>query len=334
MDDILSILEGYGEEQHLPPGMVICHQGSASDGVYYLKSGRLTVYLEEQGELFPLSEVAPQEMVGELGAATGWPRTATIRTEEPSCILHVPAENFKRALIEIPSLAAEIVRQIGERLTAADVARLTLGNSYQQALARAQTLHTEKAQLEEVLRLREELAHTLVHDLRNPLGVISAGLDMLAHPLSQEADTPEQREYLIDLMYRSARRMQYLVDTLLDIARLEEGLELRTQPLKLCDVLNDVIAEERPLADKAQIALENRIAPHLPPVRADAAIVQRVLINLIDNALKFTPSGGRVWVEARADGGEVELAVVDTGPGIPQADRARIFEKFTQVKGR
>jgi signal transduction histidine kinase len=333
MEDLLDILERYGEEKNLPAGTVLCRQGTASNGVYYLKAGRLMVYLEEQSGLFPLSEITPGEMVGELGAATGWVRTATIKAEDRSIILHISDTKFRQALREIPGLAAEIVRQIGERLTAADVARVTLGRSYQQAIDRVQTLHTEKAQLEEMLRLREELANTIVHDLRNPLGVISAGLDLLEDPLSEKGQS-EQVAPVMDLIGRSVRRMRYLVDTLLDIARLEAGLELRRIPVRIDELADNIMLEEHTLAEQVGISIENRIPAGLPSVMIDPNVIQRVLINLLDNALKFTPSGGDIWITAALVEGAVACSVIDTGPGIPEEERTRIFEKFTQIKGR
>ena len=122
MKDIGEILKQYGEERALSRGEVLVNQGAVSDGVYYLKSGRLGVYREEHDEPFLLSEVAPGDMVGEIGAATGWPRSATVRAEEKSVVIHVPAKEFHRALDKTPGLAADVVCSMGEWLTHADVA--------------------------------------------------------------------------------------------------------------------------------------------------------------------------------------------------------------------
>jgi signal transduction histidine kinase len=130
--------------------------------------------------------------------------------------------------------------------------------------------------------------------------------------------------------------MGRLVGTLMDIASLEEGrMPLRLAPLDLRALVQEALAEERPLAERNDIDLGSDLAADLgPPVEVDYDVVQRVLINLLDNALKFTPRGGRVWVEVRPTGEAVEVAVVDTGPGIPQKERERVFEKFTQVAGQ
>lgn len=323
-------LELYGHEEHFAPGEIVCRQGSPSDGLYYLRQGRLRVYREEPDAIFPLSEVKVGELVGELGAATGWVRTATVEALEESVVVHVPDAEFRRALLQEPDLSVEIARLVTKRLTDADVARVTLGRSYQQAVSRVQRLDTEKAQLEELLRLREEMADMLVHDLRNPLGVISGGLGLLEGVVGQG-----EAASIIEVMGRAAGRMRRLVDTLLDIARMEGGrMALQEAPLDVRALAEETVAEEQPYARQRNIELTSRVPAGLPLVSGDRDVLQRVLVNLLDNALNYTPEGGRVWVEGRPLGGGVELAVVDTGPGIPPEERERIFEKFTQVKGR
>lgn len=328
------ILQKYGREKRLSHDDVLIRQGAVSDGVYYLKSGRLGAYKEEQGKFYPLSEILPGRLVGELGSTTGWARTATIKAEEESVVIHVPEADFHRALRESPDLAATVVWQVGKHLTSADAVRITLGRSYQRAAGRVETLTTEKAQLEELLRLREELADMIVHDLRNPLTVIINGLQLLDDVSVSDAD----RDYasaVSETMERATQRMERLVDTLLDIARFEEGaMALRLQPLDVASLVEETIAGERHLAENKDIVLEARPSAELPAVSADRDVLQRVLTNLLDNALKFTPAGGHVWVEAHPAAEAVRVDVVDTGPGIPAGERERIFEKFTQVRGQ
>lgn len=337
MDDFADILQRYGEEIILAPGEVLFHQGSESDGLYYLGEGCLGVYKEEGGAgLHLLSEVAPGETVGELGAATGWRRTALVRAEVSSRVIHISESDFERALDESPSMAAAVVCQIGERLTDADAARLALTDSRERAASRIEALCSETERLEELLRLREELADMIIHDLHNPLTVIGSGLQLLERVPFPEADA-DYVSSVMETMQRSTRRMERLVETLMDIASLEEGhMPLRRRPVDLRALVEETLAEERPLAEHREVGLAAHLAAELPVVEVDDDVLQRVLINLLDNALKFTPGGGRVWVEAGPGRGgeEVRLAVVDTGPGIAPEERERIFEKFTQVEGQ
>jgi signal transduction histidine kinase len=129
--------------------------------------------------------------------------------------------------------------------------------------------------------------------------------------------------------------MQRLVDTLLDIARLEKGaMALSMGPMDLGALVEDTVADLSPLAERGDVTLDSRLAEDLPLALADQDVVERVLVNLMDNALKFTPPDGRVWVEARAEGENVQVDVVDTGDGVPPEERTRVFEKFTRGRAR
>jgi signal transduction histidine kinase len=198
---------------------------------------------------------------------------------------------------------------------------------------RAQTLDTQKAQVEELMRLREELADMIVHDLRSPLGVISNGLGLLLEILPVDATT-EHVVPVIDAMKRSIQRMQRLVGTLLNISHLETetGEVLHLLPLDLYPLVKEVMVEELPLAESHSVTLQEHLPAHLPLVLADRDLIERVLVNLLDNALRYTPEDGQVWVEAHPKAEKVQIEVIDTGPGIPPEDRERIFEKFTQVQ--
>lgn len=330
MGNLEEILQQYGKERRLSPGEVLFHQGSVSDGVYYLKQGSLGVYRDEQDASYLLSVIGPGQMVGELGATTGRPRTATVMAGKEACVVHISEASFRRALNEAPALAAEIICMMGDWLTDANLVRVTLGRSHQQAMGRIQALHSQKAQIEELLRLREELASMIVHDLHNPIGVVSTGLSLLERATVAKTE-PEYVTTVIETMRRSVLRMRRLVDNLLDIARLEEGkLALQFLPLDMHNLIEEVVAEERSLAEGKDMTLMIRLPAQLPAVLADHDVIQRVLANLLDNAIKFTPDEGQVWVEARPEADSVRVEVVDTGPGVPLQERARIFEKFTQ----
>ncbi len=332
--DFEEILDRYGEKMTLAPGEVLCRQGSVSDGAYYLRSGWLGVYWEEGGEPYLLSIIAPGEMVGEIGAATGQPRVATVMAARECEVVHISDADFQRAMQEAPALVAKVVGTMGERLAYADVVRITMSQSYHRAADRVRALRSEKTRLEELLRLREEMSDMIVHDLRNPLGVIKTGLDLLARVQVVESDS-EYSVHVIHTIRQSTKRMQRLVDTLLDIARLEKGaMALSMGPIDLGVVVENTVADLLPLAEKGDVTLDSRLPEGLPLTLADRDVVERVLVNLVDNALQFTPPDGQVWVEAQAEGESVRVDVVDTGAGVPPEERTRVFEKFTRGRGR
>ena len=113
-------------------------------------------------------------------------------------------------------------------------------------------------------------------------------------------------------------------------------MTLQIERIDVGAVIADVLDVEQQLAEQKHIALEARLSTEPLVAQADREVLQRVLINLVDNALKFAPQQGQVWIEGRAlaeDAG-VQIAVVDTGPGVPVEERERIFEKFTRVRGQ
>jgi PAS domain S-box-containing protein len=187
---------------------------------------------------------------------------------------------------------------------------------------------TEEQKLDQA---REMITSTLIHDLRSPVGAVLSALEIV------NAALPVERQEIVDQSLRVARngatRVLGLVDSLLDIARMEAGkMDLVLNPLNVGTLIASSIAELQPQASEYKIKLSYEIADELPEVFADQSKISRVLNNLIDNALKFTPSGGQVMVSAESnDHDEVKIRVSDTGPGVPEEYRDKIFERFTTV---
>lgn len=196
-------------------------------------------------------------------------------------------------------------------------------------------------QLQEAERLREDLIQMLIHDLKGPLASISSTIQLLRQypPEQLHADASQM---LLDIAEKNAWRLARLVDTILDVQRLEAGRSvLRIEHVPVAATVDEVLGMARPLAMESNVEMEASLPPDLPPVRADAEMVRRILWNLLDNALKYTPAGGKIEVRARwlrpSAGREqewVQFQVSDTGPGIPPEDQARIFDKYAQVQMR
>jgi PAS domain S-box-containing protein len=181
-----------------------------------------------------------------------------------------------------------------------------------------------------ISRMREDLAHTMVHDLRNPLTGIFGALSMLEEPLRDVL--PAEQLSMLDIAQRNTQRMLNMVNAILDISRLEGGrMPLSPAIFAMRERVQEAMELERPMAEHKNIRLINAVAENLPPVRADQALISRVLQNLVDNALKFTPEGGTVRVEARVPSDaprKLVVAITDTGPGIPADIRSQVFQKF------
>jgi signal transduction histidine kinase len=192
-------------------------------------------------------------------------------------------------------------------------------------------LETEKQRLLELQRLRQENSDLIIHDLRNPIGSISLAVDMLEMVLPE--DIRRENRELLDVAHASADRLMRLVESLLEVSRMEAGeVQFHFAPLHLAELVTGVTG--RMLVPAARdVKIEPRLPPNLPQVPADRDKLERVLQNLVDNALKYTPDHGSVVVAVELQAAQVTLSVTDAGPGIPEDQRKRIFERFAQVAG-
>jgi signal transduction histidine kinase len=168
------------------------------------------------------------------------------------------------------------------------------------------------------------------HDLQSPLSNVLSSLE-LARSILPQSDDPTLKN-LVGIALRSADRVQRLINSLLDTNRLEEGQPIgNRQPSQIADIIKEAIEVILPTLEAKHHKLERVLEEHLPLVRVDADMIRRVLINLLENAIKFSPSRSKIQVGASQKGEWVNVWVQDNGPGIPLADHERIFLKFTRL---
>jgi signal transduction histidine kinase len=181
--------------------------------------------------------------------------------------------------------------------------------------------------------LRDDLISMIYHDLRSPLANVVSSLDVLATALPQEGDPAFKS--LLNIAIRSTERIQRLTNSLLDINRLEAGQPVgKRQPATPLSLIGDAVDAITPTSQSKNLEVIASIAPDLPPVMVDVDMVRRVLINLLENATKYTPTGGKIQVGARQENGAILFWVNDNGPGIPPGERDRIFDKFTRLHAK
>jgi signal transduction histidine kinase len=182
----------------------------------------------------------------------------------------------------------------------------------------------------QALRARDEMLRVVAHDLRNPLNTIglSAGLLLESEPSEILANATQQ----LEIIKRSASRANRLIQDLLDVARMEAGkLTLERRPLAVLPLVEEAIELHRNQAEEQGLGLETRVQPRLPEIWADRERLLQVFANLLGNALKFTPQGGRITVAAQRDGPVIRFCVADTGCGIPEKDQELVFQPFWQA---
>lgn len=224
--------------------------------------------------------------------------------------------------------------EVGERDTAALHLQLCAG-MLAQALACGQAQEARRTAArreEEQEQLRNDLAAMLVHDLQGPLGNIVVSLEM-AQEAAHGADWAAVPS-LLEIALHSGHQLRTLVDSVLDLSRLEAGQPLTERsPTEVFHLVRDSLAIIEPELEVRDVRVILEVAPGIPPVDANAPMVRRVLLNLLDNALKASRSGQDVRIRATPDHGaaQVLFGIIDRGAGVPAADRERIFNKFQRL---
>jgi two-component system, NtrC family, sensor histidine kinase KinB len=180
---------------------------------------------------------------------------------------------------------------------------------------------TEARRLE---AMREELTDTLVHDLRSPLNAITGFLQTL-----EDTPLPASQSELLAIAGRAAHRLLSLVNTILDVSRLEKGaMPVDRREIDVDHVVSSVLDMQLPVARLRGVRLSSEGGAGCGAWSADPELLNRILENLVSNALRHTPRGGEVKVRLSQDAELLRVAVSDDGPGIPEADAERVFEKF------
>jgi signal transduction histidine kinase len=281
-----------------------------------------------------------------LEASNGLEGITVARAERPDCVLldlAMPGlsgfevlEHFGRdpRTREIPVLILtatdESLEGMERALRAGAVDYITKPISPLRVAVRVRGAIERRRLLREVQELRGAFTSMLVHDLRAPLTVISAYVDLLRQITGgPEAET--QRTYL-KKTEESCNRMIGLIEEILDLSKLEAGkLSINPQPMDLAALATDVAERFLPAAAQKGVTLTIDRGDSPQPVLVDANRIDQVLMNLLGNALKFTPAGGAVGVEVLSLVNDVEVAVVDSGPGILPEEMPLLFEKFSQT---
>jgi signal transduction histidine kinase len=305
------------------------------------------------------SAITPALAVGGLAALTGWlgaiavgsqPRWLLVvlcglcgslgariwdlsRTErENSRFNQLQSDKLKRSMQDLEREYDE-VRKASQVIEDLNVNLEQKVEERTAELQKAQAeLETSYRKLQDLDRLKTQFFSNITHELRTPLTMILAPLQGL---LDGDVGSlrPQQKDYLRPIQ-QNALKLLKLINDLLDLAKIEEDyLRLRIQQTDMVGLVTEIVEQARPLAARKDIGLELEIRRTHDDLQVDLERMERALVNLVSNALKFTEPGGHVRVRMDASDNEVQISVKDNGIGIPEDELDRVFERFSQADG-
>jgi signal transduction histidine kinase len=200
---------------------------------------------------------------------------------------------------------------------------------YRKQAEMVESLRSQNEELTTTLRLKDDFLNNVGQELRTPLTTIKTALSLLNSPTLK---LPQRQRYM-DLIAKECDRQNSLITSLLDLTHLDQEAEQSAlPPVRLVDVVPSVASTYQSIAEEKGVRLSYTIPEDLPPVACMTNWLKQIVINLLHNGIKYTPSGGNVWVRAKQQGDYVQLEVRDTGIGIAPSEIPKIFDRFYRVR--
>jgi len=221
--------------------------------------------------------------------------------------------NASEQTVQIDSMNCRFIRVISVPITTGEVKGALI-------------LFQDLTELRSLQTMRREFVGNISHELRTPLAAIKAIVDTLRDGAVDDSVATADFLNRLDI---EVDGMTQMVNELIELSRIETGkIKLKLEPVNINNLVEEVMTRLTPQADRKQISIFNKLFPELPPVKADKERVQQVITNILHNAVKFTPQGGKIEVSTALDGQNVAVKVSDTGIGISEEDLSHIFERF------
>jgi signal transduction histidine kinase len=261
------------------------------------------------------------------------------RAQRPLAVILIARENDDSANHQATDqsfsawlLQNDLTAALLQHVVAAAVERETMRHKIieqSQQLALLNAMERERrAQLEQRIQERDTFLAMLSHELRNPLGAIA----MAAELIQQDAD-PQQQSLGLRVILRQSHHMSRMLDELLDVARITQGkIELKMQPVAVATLIDNAVQSTQSLANASRHRLTVRPVDAGWFVHGDSTRLEQVLVNLLKNAIKFTPPSGAIEISARYDDPDIAISVRDNGAGVPASMQTAIFEPFVQTE--
>jgi two-component system, OmpR family, phosphate regulon sensor histidine kinase PhoR len=318
-----------GERRKHPPLSAPGEVGDLSDAIYRLAEqleARISALAAEQSVLSALVEtlnegviaISPNHDVVRINE-TGR-RLLSIDRALPFGIDYLPREVALRSAISLALKGTDTEPEevvIGGYTVSLTARRLVNGGAVVGLF--------DLTPIRKMEMVRRDFVANVSHELRTPLTIIGGFAETL-----QDPDIPvKKRTEFARTIYGNTQRMQRIVDELLDLSRIESGhWKPRPEPVRIAEVAAEVFARVSATGEKKEIALETNIDPAASVIHADRTALEQILLNLVENAIRYTPEGGRITIESGVVRNGILLKISDTGAGIPSEHLPRIFERF------
>ena len=307
-----------------PPEHVLCHEGAYEDMFYIVAEGSVVIskkMLEEAGERI-LRVGGRGDLIGEMALVQNAPRAATVRTLSECTVLEMGKKDFEALLSKSPRMAIDIMRITLDRMRAND----------QMAIADLKRTNNILRQLD---RNKLDFIQVVAHELRTPLTVLNGYITVLRSFPDIKANAALGG--VIDGIVKGTDRIHEVVNLMLDVTRIDtETLKVIAEPIPLVQIINDLVHDFAKAAGDRKVEIIIDYGSDTPDIFGDPTLIQKALYQLLVNAIKFTPDGGKVTVSTRAaiiddETPGVEIVVRDTGIGLDAEHHELVFEKFYQV---
>jgi signal transduction histidine kinase len=320
-DEIEELIANSQVHSYLP-GAILCRENAVEDRFYMILDGEAEVTKDiNNSESRLLTTLAPGDFFGEMALIHNAPRAATVSAKTALTTLELDKAAFDKVIHKSTSIAMAMVSQISNRLREND--QLAIDD----IRIRAAELAEAYQKLAEQDLARREFLSNIAHELRTPLMVASGNLQILQKGILKG----EQLAAGIDTVTRNVQQIVTLVNDILFLQEMDLVLP-DFQRVDMNEIGYTVIGKYAATAQERSVSIRFTPSPNLPPVWGDAKSLERALMALVDNAIKFSPQGGDVKISLSKNDPWVLVAVEDHGIGIPRENLPRVFDRFYHLE--
>ncbi len=317
MDEMIS----HAEVKNFASGSVLCHEGAIEATFYILLDGTVDITkMINNLEQRYLKSLGPGAFFGEMALIHNAPRAANVTATTHVTVLEIDKENFDRVLQRSTTVSIAMVREISNRLRGND--EMAIEDLRMRA---SELAHAYQKLAEEELTRREFLSN-MAHELRTPLMAAGGFLQLMQKGAISGDKIPDA----LETVTRNIHQITTLVNDILFMQEMDLILP-KFQPVNMVEIVEDVAKKYEDKAAANMVTINVNAEPDLPNVSGDHKSLERALMALIDNAVKFSPNGGHITIKIREEANDVVVDVVDEGIGIEAGNISRIFDRFYHI---